>query len=331
MQERSHRTAFIPLETQVLHALAAAAEDIACTLGRRGYVAWDRERVLGAAQREFQQLARRQVSPGNGESVHVVERANQPLEALAVVWRALRAGNHVHLHTEPGALPTVAELVSPLVGNIPGSGQLSIAAPGPIPPTIGVHPAQTRVAIVDAEADRELAAYLLARVSLRRCGLDPRAVKRVFVCGEHASLLRRLQRLWLGVVIGSPDSHRSFAGPLPKDIADTFILTLSNLAQLPHARVRCPGERLHTDDQTRTYVTPALLEIPWDADTSLPPELPGPILIVHTFKFQVTLEGALSAEAIARERQLIVGDPTEPHGALMVERLPPGMPPPRPL
>ncbi len=323
------------LEPSVLAALACRSDAIAERLGRRfGMVAWDRERVIGSAQRQFQQLRHRDIAQADG-TVHVRERSKQPLESLAVVWRALRAGNHVHLHLDPDADPTVAELLAPVADQLTQrfSPQLLVIEPDATacPTVVGVHPAHTRIAIVEADADRELASYLLARVSLRRTGLDPRAVKRVFVCGDVEALLQRLRRLWLGVTVGPADDHRSFAGPLPHDIADAFMTANTAFRQHPDIRVLCPGERLDVGDPNRAYVAPALVATPWDSRAAVLERLDGPVLAVHAFEHPLALDEALAHEHLADDRKLVIGDATSPEGALMVERLPPGMPHPRPL
>ena len=69
-------------------------------------------------------------------------------------------------------------------------------------PVVGPKPAAPRVAAVEANADRELAAYVLARAGLRRTGADPRNVKFAYVVGLDDRLQRHLSRLWVGTTLG---------------------------------------------------------------------------------------------------------------------------------
>jgi len=321
----------------VFEQLALKADAIAADLCERfGMVAWDRERVVGAAQRRMYALANRDVSSGPGRAVGVLERRSQPLEALPVVWTELRRGNHVHLHQQPGSSSAVASLLAPVAAQL--AQQLPtpplVLATGPCSrdaDIVGVSPAETRVAIVDARADRELAAYLLARVSLRRSGCDPRAVKRVFAWGDRDGLIGVLRRLWLGVVMGPPEDHRSFAGPVPTDVRAAYLEANQRWQRSSDIDVICPGEQLICGSDEASFLAPTLIEVPWEQRTEVVGALLGPVLAIHWFANRGALDRALASEGFAPARQLVIGDQTSPHGALMLERLPPGMPRPRPI
>lgn len=338
----------------VLARLSQRADAIAEQLLRgQGLVAWDREQIIGKAQRALQELqSRAPKGPFGGAPVRVVELRQQPLESLAVVWDYLLQGRAVHVSAAPRACPAALEL---LAGErLPLGGALTIEGEDPPPQDlatrelVGVRPATTRVAIVLDDTDRELAAYILARVSLRRSGLDPRAVKRVFVSGGLPRLERHLRRLWVGATVGAPSDPEVFAGPVDASLASKFLAAHERWAAAAGVEVLCPGGRLQIGGDSRSYLAPALLRVAW------PPADPlfalsdddggwvGPVLMLHPLESAAAIDVALADGDVAVERRLIIGprrrsqkgvDPDLPQsqGALMLERLPPGLPAPRPV
>ncbi len=338
----------------VLGQLSLRADAIADQLARtQGLVAWDREQIIGKAQRALHELQGRTLrGPFGGAPVHVIERRQQPLESLAVVWDHLLRGRAVHVSAEARACPAALELLARERGSLGGALTVEGEDADPADLTtrelVGVALAHTRVAIVLDDTDRELAAYILARVSLRRSGLDPRAVKRVFISGGQARLERHLRRLWVGATVGAPQDPEVFAGPVDAAIASKFLAAHERWAAAAGVEVLCPGGRLQIGGDSRSYLAPALLRVAW------PPADPlfalsdddagwvGPVLMIHPFTSAAAIDVALADGDVAVERRLIIGprrrsqkgvDPDLPQsqGALMLERLPPGLPAPRPV
>src|SRR5262249_30419621 len=150
-----------------------------------------------------------------------------PLEAFELAWRELRRGRRVHVESEAGACPAVYRILREMA-ELFGEG-LTVSAPGEYEhehaewPLIGARLRHDRVALIQADADRELAAYVLARACLRRTGFDPRVVHRVIVVGPVDRLERNLRRLWVGARMGPVDDERAFAGPVDEQHAASFL------------------------------------------------------------------------------------------------------------
>ncbi|MCB9566134.1 MAG: hypothetical protein H6710_02775 [Myxococcales bacterium] len=339
----------------LLDLLALRADAIGEVLAaEQGLVAWDRAAILGHAQRQLRRLLEAP-EPVGGEAVGVVlERRRQPLECLAPAWGALLRGARVHVGGEAGATRVGVELLGELAERprIDGAPALTWSAPGdPLPdevagwPRIGVREAAPRVALISAEADRELAAYVLARTCLRRAGDDPQAVHQAMVAGPCARLERHLLRLWVGAVIGPAEDPESFAGPASPELADAYLDALDRWGRVAAARRLCVGGPLERAGDPRRYLAPALVRLPWPPPEGVArpgsPALPlrGPILALHVLGEGVALERAAEAIGVPPQQQLWIGPPPvgragegrrHVHGAVVVDLMPPGLPEPRP-
>jgi hypothetical protein len=308
--------------------------------GQLQLVAWDREQLVGQVQARV--AAQQDLRPAvrAGPPVRVVERRLQPLEAIDVVWSWLRRGRRVRLEQEPDACSGAAELLRGMAYRLPaGALEIHEGTTRELPPghvAGGVDPPAPRVAVIDADADRELAAYVLARTGLRRSGLDPRGVKRAFAVGELELLERHMRRLWVGVRVGPADDPESFAGPVPAALCERFAAAHAQWSAHPQVRTWCPGGVLERTGDAARYLAPALFHAPWP-----PPELPlvGPMVVVVACGGEAHLQ-----EAARRAREQggqvvqiggrpgrIAGPVRHVRGALLVERLPPGLPEPRPV
>ncbi|MEZ4449307.1 MAG: hypothetical protein R3B09_07495 [Nannocystaceae bacterium] len=354
---RPERLAAVARARQVgmLELVALRADALGDALARDlGLVAWDRQRVVGSLQRALWELRERRFpAPYGGPPVQVIERRAQPLEAVTLAWTCLRRGRVVHVGGEAGASTAALDLLAEVAPRLAADGPpvLTVSGPGEATPAaaaswpvVGVDPTLPRIAVVAADGDRELAAYVLARVCLRRGGADPRGVHQALVCGPTPRLERHLQRLWVGAVMGPPSELGAFAGPVDDDLSAGFLRSLEHLRQQPGVKVLCPGGRLERPDEAGNYLAPALFRAPWPLDPAASiPTLTrgGPLLILHPCEPEA-LAPALAALGFPPSRQLWVGAPPlgarppgdEPRyirGALMTERLPPGLPDPRPV
>jgi hypothetical protein len=317
------------------------ADALVDALGRElELVAWDREQLVGQVQARVAALQDARPPVRGGPPVRVVERRLQPLESIDTVWGLLRRGRRVRLEQEPDACSGAAELLRGMAYRLP-PGALQIHAettPAPPPGHVagGVDPPAPRVAVIDADADRELAAYVLARTGLRRSGMDPRGVKQAFAVGELELLERHMRRLWVGVSVGPADDPESFAGPVPSASRERFEAAHTLWREHPDVRTWCPGGVLRRAGDHATYLAPALFHTAWP-----PPALPlvGPMVVVVACSSEAQLQ-----EAVRRARDeggpvvqiggrpgRITGPVRHVRGALLVERLPPGMPEPRPV
>lgn len=341
------------LQATLLESIALRADDLADDLAARlGMVAWEREEQIGAAQRRLQALDAKPARAGlDAGPCRVTELREQPLEALDLAWRALRRGRRVHVESEADACPGVFEILRETAELI-GAAALSVSPPGVVEhagaawPSIGVVPHHERVALVQVDADRELAAYVLARACLRRTGFDPRVVHRVIVAGPAERLERNLRRLWVGARMGRVDDEHAFAGPVDERRAARFYAAERAWREHEGVTTLCPGGRLQRADAGNVhFLAPALFRAPVEAEqlASEPPRH-GPMLIVYPVGTDE--QAGARAEALLEQfagRQLgrlrfgikprdVVLRPTDRqlHGALLAERLPPGLPEPRP-
>jgi hypothetical protein len=344
--------------------VALFADALARSLEReQGLVAWDREQLIGQLQRRLAVLRERRFREHGGPNVRVIERRRQPLESIDLAWKQLRRGRRVRLEHEPGACTAAIELMHGMahalrdavgadvldVAERPwepseaepsaSSSAFRIALEHPDDPTfwpvVGPRRSAPRVAVVEAWADRELAAYVLARASLRRTGVDPRNVKLAYVIGFDDRLRRHLQRLWVGATMGPADDPGSFTGPVDASVRAAFLEAHEAWQAHEGVDVLCPGGELERAADPQHYLAPALFCVEWPV-----PELPmhGPMLVLVRCDEQQALAGA---EAAAREGGQIIaigahkgrypGDVRLIRGALLVERLPPGLPEPRPV
>jgi hypothetical protein len=344
------------LALELLEAIALASDGIADDLAARlGMVAWEREEQIGLAQRRLLELRERRFHRYGGEPVRVRELREQPLEAFELAWRALRRGRRVHVESEAGACPAVFRILREMAEllALEQAGGLSVSAPGVLEhehadwPLIGVRPRHDRVALIQADADPELAAYLLARACLRRTGFDPRVVHRVILVGSGERLERNLRRLWVGACMGPVEDERAFAGPVDEPRAERFLAAEAAWREHPGVTTTCPGGRLERSDATgQCFLAPALFRAPMIVDDSRPhdePDVVGPMLIVYPVG---GTEAEARAEALlehyaprghgrlrfgTKPRELVLRhEDRQIHGALLVERLPPGLPEPRP-
>jgi hypothetical protein len=347
---------------ELREVLAIHADAIAGALAKQlELVAWDREQLVGQVQAQLFALRGERFREIGGPPVRIVERRRQPLESVELVWRYLRQGRPVRLEHEPGACTAALDLLR-TVSHALGPGVLTIAdepwsAPPPRPssgstsrmsraalevtddpsswPVVGVYDPGPRIALVEAPADRELAAYVLARACLRRTGHDPRAVKRAYVVGAVDRLQRHLQRLWVGANMGPASDPDSFAGPVDEAGRDAFVEAIARWERHEGVTVWAPGAVLERAEDRGIYLAPALFAAEWPI-----PDLPldGPLLVV----VRCTVDQArAAAENAARQGGQAIqvggrartypGDVRVIRGALLVERLPPGLPEPRPV
>jgi len=329
------------VEGVFLERLATHADALASGLARSDrLVAWDREQLIGAMQTRVRQIAGQRLSLQQPAAVRVLERRGQPLECVDLVWERLRRGQRVFVEHEVGTCSVVLGLLRG-IAHVLAPGSLTVAATaGPVDddtlgPRVGIERPGPRVAMVDADADRELAAYVLARTSLRRSGTDPRAVKVAYVCGPIELLQRHLRRLWVGANIGPPTLGGSFAGPIEPGVREEFLAACQRWENDAGAEVWCRGGALDRSDDSGCYAAPALF---FAAEAA--PQLPmvGPMLVIVGCDAQQAKAGCDAAFA-ANGQAIQVGgsagqlDGVVRHvrGALLVERLPPGLPDPRPV
>lgn len=325
--------------------LALRADEVSAALAAELHlVAWDREQLIGAMQARLAAMARRSAAAGSRGvdatvGARVIERRAQPLEAIEAAWECVFAGRRVVLEVEPGACSATAILVGDMASLLPPSA-IVIAGPtdGDDPtawPTVGVQPAVARIAWVDGAADRELAAYSLARTCLRRSGADPRAVRIACVAGPTDLLKRHLVRLWVGAQLGPASDPGSFAGPVDDATRDAFLVVQA--AWIADGRVEswCRGGVLEHAATEAPFLAPAAFAVDWP-----PPALPmaGPMCcIVRCTEAQghETIRAAADrGAAVVQIGGRPLGDIRELRhirGAVLVERLPPGLPEPRPV
>ena len=315
-------------------------------------VPWDRQRLIGQIQQGLQALRDERFSLDEVRGVRVTERVMLPFECIEVAWRELRRGRAVWVDSEAGACVEGLDLLRAM-GNVLGYGVLRVADEGMTPPeveswpSVGVDAAPRRVVAVAEDADPELAAYFVARASLRRTGFDPRCVHRVVVAGEQKRFERHLRRLFVGARLGPPHEPGAFAGAVHEEQAQAFDADLAAWREGSGIEEVCPGGRLEVRDSPGTkrssvYLAPALLVAEGQELRGPPSDPRGPCLIVQRVASEA-LESSLHVAMESSERDsawVWVGE-AEPDlhrgpkdrwitGALAVSRLPPGLPLPRP-
>ena len=336
------RTAVERLRQDVALWTDVLAQDLA---ERLSAVAWDRARVVGWLLAGLDELLARPPPerPADGAHARVHERADQPFEAWVVACRALLAGRAVVFSWDPPAEGPARTLLEQLAERLPSLLTLAGAGPAPEddPAFIGPARAAERVAFVRARADRELAAYVLARACLRRSGRDPRAVRLAWVEGDPARLTRYLRRLFVETLIGPPDDPTVFSGPVDPATRDAYLACIDAWSQAEGVQTLVPGALLARAGDPRTYLAPALFAAPAEA---LDRPRAGPMLVL------VSADAGQVQAAMARARRrgtdvlVVLGGALGPDdhgllgprvtpvlGALLTDRLPPGLPEPRPV
>jgi len=323
--------------------VAAAADAIADDLAQRfGMAAWDRIRLIGQIQRQLVTLREQRFRSLGGPPVIVTERRDQPLECVEPVWSFLRQGRRVFLQLEPGADGPVIDVMRSMAEVI-GQSQLVLGGAPPAAESGGVAPAGPRVAIVQGDADLETAAYVLARACLRRTGFDPRSVHRVIAVTPLPRLERHLRRLWLGARMGPPDDPHAFAGPVVDAQASSFMAAIAAWRAYPGVTTVCDGGRLLRPDSGpgQRYLAPALMRLDV-AEGVAGPAVAGPLLVLEHVAEDDEAERRAAHLAPRADRGTVMrfgiprkGIALRPldrqiRGALLVERLPPGLPEPRP-
>jgi hypothetical protein len=164
-------------------------------------------------------------------------------------------------------------------------------------------------------------------------------VHHVFVVGPIERLERTLRRLWVGARMGRVEDPTAFAGPVSPQQAEAYSEAERQWRAHAGVRVLCPGARLDRAEanlEGRVFLAPALLR----CDVGPVPELecPGPILVLHPVVAEsAEAELARFSEPGGRLRFGTGGRGTSDHpedrrfrGALLTERLPWGLPEPRP-
>jgi hypothetical protein len=123
---------------------------------------------------------------------------------------------------------------------------------------------------------------------------------------------------------------------VPPEVCVRFEAAHAQWRAHPAVRTWCPGGVLERTGDAARYLAPALFHVPWP-----PPELPlvGPMVVVVACEGEEQLRAAM--ERIRDEHAQVVqiggrpgriaGPVRHVRGALLVERLPPGMPEPRPV
>lgn len=302
-------------------------------------VGWDREQLIGAMQERLGAMTRaasaRHEAPQPG--ARVLELRAQPLEAIEATWRCLLRGTPVVFAAEPGACSAAGELLAELAALLPTGALVLVdreAFAAHAWPQMGVAKARPRIAVIDAAADRELAAYTLARTCLRRGGVDPRRVAVAYVVGPTDLLQRHLHRLWVGAQLGPADDPESFAGPVDAATREAFMAAQATWRADARVQTWCEGGLLEGARDDEPLLAPAAFACDWPLPEHA---LVGPMCcVVRCSEAQADLairEAAASRTAIVSVggRSLDVPDTKHIRGAVLVERLPPGLPEPRPV
>jgi len=341
------------LQPTLMRLVAASADRLGAALEADcAMVPWDREQLIGQLQRQLVDLAEARFTVCGGPTAHVCERRSQPLEAIPQAWRWLREGRRVFVDAEPGACGQALHLLAEM-GEVLGFGVLTTSREGGTAPKGavdgGVAPARARVAFVSADADEELAAYVLARACLRRSGMDPRAVHIAVVDGGGDKLGRMLRRLWFSVRFSDAKDHGAFAGPVPEDVAASLEASAESLMAKSAVECWVPLRRLEGAlEMDGALMAPSLWATPpgvsgerLDEVLSIFPAVGPTLLLLREDQSQAQ---ALLARLIKRGFGWTLIGPRGAHegsrgveaplrvfdGALLEDRLPPGLPKPRP-
>ena len=336
----------------LMAALVAASGEIFEGLARlEAMVPWDREQLVGQLQRLVRALSDVSFDPTSPPVVRVEERRDQPLEILPVAWSWLRRGSRVRLACEvDGTSAWIPPLLREVLG-ASGAGCVEVLGPedaasddGDSAPVVGVERAPPRAVVIAPGADEELAAYVLARACLRRAGLDPRSARLAVCVAGTPALDRHLRRLWYGVRLGAAEDDGAFAGSVDDVVGARHLRALEALPEALGARCVVPARALQGEGRPgRVYLAPSL----WVADVgqaegwlgrfaAFPRR--GPAMLLARCPDVRTAEALLDGWIDAGGDWLRVGGPVraraEPfrifEGALLEDRLPPGMPKPRP-
>ncbi|RMG96846.1 MAG: hypothetical protein D6705_10175 [Deltaproteobacteria bacterium] len=329
-----------------LHADALAGE----LASRLDCVAWDRAHVIGTMLGRLDDcLARARAGfsrAPRAQTVHVHERFVQPLDALPLVADGLLRGERVRCSWDPGVEGASVVLLEQLAER--ADGRLALLGPGtvaaneiPGTPWVGPVPARERVAFVESRADPELSAYVLARACLRRSGRDPRAVRLAWVATGLDRLERHLRRLFTETLFGPPDDPTVFAGPVDAGTRDAYLEAVERWTAMPGVETIVPGGLLERAGDRRIYLAPALFRAGPDHAVST---RVGPMLVLVAAPEEICRAKAVQALSDGRDVLHVVGGATTPDraglpdervtrvlGALLSDRLPPGLPEPRPV
>lgn len=312
--------------------LAARADEVSAALANELHLAlWDREQLIGAMQERLVAMTTATTrATAKTDGARVIELRAQPLEAIEIAWECLLANRRVRFGAEPGACSATASLVIDMASLLP-TGAITTDGDDAWP-LVGVLPAAPRIAWVDATADRELAAYTLARTCLRRSGMDPRAVRIACVIGPTDLLARHMNRLWVGAQLGPASDPDSFAGPVDVATAEAFARAQSAWLAEPRAQAWCTGGVLE-HGAAGPFVAPAAFAVDWPV-----PDLPlvGPMCCVvrctDAQAKEMIATATRSGSSVVQIGGRALADVPLKHirGAVLVERLPPGLPEPRP-
>lgn len=336
----------------LMGALVAASGEIFERLARlEAMVPWDREQLVGQLQRLIGALCEASFDPTAPPIVRVEERRDQPLESLPVAWSWLRRGSRVQLVCDAdGTAAWIPALLQEVLG-ASAAGSVEVLSPEDagsdhrrVVPVVGVEQARPRAVVIAPAADEELAAYVLARACLRRAGLDPRSARLAVCVAGTPTLDRHLRRLWYGVRLGASEDDGAFAGSVDDAVGARHLRALESLPETLGARCVVPARALQGEENPgRVYLAPSL----WVADVgkvegwlgrfeAFPRR--GPAMLLARCPDLATAEALLDGWIDAGGDWLRVGGPVraraEPfrifEGALLEDRLPPGMPKPRP-
>lgn len=322
--------------------LAFRADAVSQALARElMLVGWDREQLIGAMQERLASMTK--AASGRNDSrestgARVLELRRQPLEAIEATWECLLRGNPVVFGSEAGACTAAAELIAELAALLPSGALAAVDAAAFAAhawPLAGVTLARPRIAVIDAAADRELAAYTLARACLRRGGVDPRRVAVAYVVGPTDLLKRQLHRLWVGAQLGPADDPESFAGPVDAATREAFVAAQQAWRADERVQSWCEGGLLEGAHDDVPLLAPAAFACDWPLPAH---PLVGPMCCVVRCS-EEQAQAAIREAVAARVALIVVGGrpldvPTEVkhiRGAVLVERLPPGLPEPRPV
>lgn len=159
----------------------------------------------------------------------------------------------------------------------------------------------------------------------------------MFVVGTMPRLERHLHNIWVGARFGPAEDPGSFAGPLDHPTAEKFLESQQRLMNEADVEVLCSGGVLERSGDPGHYVAPALYKARFPGPNLAPS---GPVLVLLTCSRDEAWQAFDAAGSRGAERLQVGGgllgrehDPTvrRIRGALLTERLPPGLPDPRPV